>query len=238
MRSWPAPGEVHVWSLDVDRADHEVAVLGGMLTADELLRAGALRTDDGRRRFVASRAGLRALLAGYLEWEPNEVAFAASAQGKPRLDPLSPLRFNLSHSGAVALVAVAVDAEVGIDVEQVRPRRDLGGLARRVLTEAEREAVDTAPPADRERAFYRHWVAKEAFVKATGRGVSSVRSFEVLLEAPGGARLVHVGGDPDEAARWTLRPLEVAPGYEAAVVAQGGATSVGPVREFDPLRPG
>jgi 4'-phosphopantetheinyl transferase len=236
MSSWPAPGEVHVWSIDVDRTDHDVALLGGMLTADELLRAGALRTDEGRRRFVASRAGLRALLGRYLEREPTDVALAASAQGKPRLDPLSPLRFNLSHSGRVALVAAATDAEVGIDVEEVRSRRDLDGLARRVLTEAEREAVDTAAPADRERAFYRHWVAKEAFVKATGRGVSSVRSFEVLLEAPGGARLVHVGGDTDEAARWTLRALDVTPGYEAAVVAQGRAT-IGPPREFDPLRP-
>jgi 4'-phosphopantetheinyl transferase len=232
MLPWPAPGAVHVRSLVLDRPEKEVALLGGMLTADELLRAGELRTGDGSRRFVASRAGLRALLGRYLDRRPDEVAFAAGAQGKPRLDPDSRLRFNLTHSGELALVALAAGAEVGVDLEEVRARADMRGLARRVLTEAEREAVEAAP--DRDRAFYRHWVAKEAFVKATGRGISSVRSFEVLLEAPGGARLVHVGGDPAEAARWTLRPLEVAPGYEAAVVVEGRA-AVGEVREFDPL---
>jgi 4'-phosphopantetheinyl transferase len=238
MPSLPAPGEVDVWLFRLDRSEGELGALGGMLTADELLKAGERRTPQARRHFVASRAGLRALLGGYLDRQPNELIFTAGPHGKPRLDPVSALRFNISHSGEVALVAVATEAEVGVDVEAVRARRDLPGLARRVLAEAEREAVEAAGPEGRERAFYRHWVAKEAFVKATGRGVSSLRSFEVLLEAPGGARLVHVGGDPDEARRWTVEPLpEVAPGYEAAVVAQGTA-SVAPVRPFDPLGAG
>jgi 4'-phosphopantetheinyl transferase len=232
MPSWPAPGEVQVWSIEVDRPEKELALLGGMLTADELLRAAELRTDDGRRRFVTSHAALRALLGGYLDRAPSDVALAASTQGKPRLDPASPLRFNLSHSGRLAFIAVATEAEVGVDLEEVRTRADIPGLARRVLTEAEREAVEAA--ADRDRAFYRHWVAKEAFVKATGRGISSLRSFEVLLEAPGGARLVHVGGDPDEAARWTLESLDAPAGYEAAVVVEGQAT-VGRPASFDPL---
>jgi 4'-phosphopantetheinyl transferase len=226
---------VDVWLVRLDPTERELGALGALLTADELLRAGERRTPDARRRFVAGRAGLRALLGGYLDREPNELTFTAGPHGKPRLDPVSPLRFNLSHSGELGLVAVAAEAEVGIDVEAVRPRADLLGLTRRTLTEAEREAVEAAGPGGIERAFYRHWVAKEAFVKATGRGVSSLRSFEVLLEAPGGARLVHVGGDPDEARRWTVEALpEVAPGYEAAVVAEGRA-SVGPVRPFDPI---
>jgi 4'-phosphopantetheinyl transferase len=240
MPVWPVPGEVHVWSIDLDRPDAEVAVLGGMLTADELLRAGKLRAGQhARRRFVASRAGLRALLGAYLDLAPAEVGFAASVHGKPRLDSGSPLRFNLSHSGGRALVAVADGAEVGADVEEVRPRADLRRVARRVFTEAEREAIEAAAADDRDRAFYRHWVAKEAFVKATGRGISSVRSFEVLLEAPGGARLVHVGGDFEEAAGWTLAPLApLASGYEAAVVAEGPGATIRAAATFDPLAPG
>jgi 4'-phosphopantetheinyl transferase len=116
---------------------------------------------------------------------------------------------------------VAVSQEiVGIDVEEIKPRERLEGVARRVFTEAERDAIDG------DAAFYRHWVAKEAFVKATGRGVASVKSFEVLLDAPGGARLVHVGGDYEEAGRWTLAPLDAPPGYAAALVARGTVTSV------------
>jgi 4'-phosphopantetheinyl transferase len=239
MPDWPAPGEVHVWSIDLDSADEEVAVLGGMLTADELLRAGEVRAGPhARRRFVTARAGLRALLGGYLARAPNEIGFTAGAHGKPRLEPSSPLRFNLSHSGAQAIVAVANEVEVGADIEEVRTRADLSRVARRVFTEAERDAIDATGPDGQHRAFYRHWVAKEAFVKATGRGVSSLRSFEVLLEAPGGARLVHVGGDTQEAARWTLSPLDLSdPGYEAAVVAASPAARIYAPNRFDPLAP-
>jgi 4'-phosphopantetheinyl transferase len=230
----PPPGEVHVWSVALDLPDADVGVLGGVLAEDELLRAGRIRSEDGRRRAVVSRASLRALLGRYLGRAPAEIAFAAGPEGKPRLeDAGAALRFNLSHSADLALVAVAREAEVGIDVEHVRPRDDLAGLARRTFAEAEREAIDA--DGDRDRAFYRHWVAKEAYVKATGHGVRSLRSFEVLLEAPEGARLVHVGGDPAEAARWTLALLEPGEGYVGAVVAEGGVT-VGAPRAFDPRR--
>jgi hypothetical protein len=65
--------------------------------------------------------------------------------------------------------------------------------------------------------------------------VASLRSFEVLLDAPGGARLLHVAGDTEEAARWTLAPLDTAPGYVAAAVAEGSAAAVRAPASFDPL---
>jgi 4'-phosphopantetheinyl transferase len=203
-----------VWSVALDA---QPAALGAVLSEDELLRAAAFKVEDGRRNFVATRGALRVLLGRYLREEPGALRFAAGPQGKPRLDPAQELQFNVSHSGEVGLVAVG-GGELGIDIEQMKPRRDLDGLAKRVFTEREREAI-----AGEEAAFYRHWVAKEAFVKATGRGVTSVRSFEVLLDAPGGARLVHVGGDAEEARRWTLTPLEAPAGYAAAVVTRGPA---------------
>ena len=208
----PSPGEVHVWTVGLDRP---VGAAGGALSEDELLRAAKFKVEDGRQRFVGTRAALRALLGRYLGVAPETLRFSAGTGGKPRLATDSQLQFNVSHSAAVALIAVAGGAEVGVDVEEIAPREHRDGIARRVFTQAERDAIDD------DESFYRHWVAKEAFVKATGRGVSSVRSFEVLLDAPGGARLTHVGGDPEEAARWTLAPLEAPPGYAAAAVARG-----------------
>jgi 4'-phosphopantetheinyl transferase len=194
---------------------------------DELLRAAAFRVEDGRRNFVAARSALRTLLGRYLQHDPATLRFATSTNGKPRLDhPPSSLQFNVTHSGTVGLIAIANGADVGIDVEEIKPRAHLDGIAKRVFTERERDAIDG------ELSFYRHWVAKEAFVKATGKGVASVRSFEVLLDAPGGARLVHVGGDPEEAARWTLAPVEAPAGYAAAVVASGTAITIRPPRPF------
>jgi 4'-phosphopantetheinyl transferase len=213
----PRPGEVHVWTVDLDRP---VGAAGGALSEDELLRAAAFKVVDGRRRFVGARAALRTLLGRYLGTAPEALQFAAGPGGKPRLASSSPLEFNVSHSGGVALIAFADGAEVGVDVEAIAPREHRDGIARRVFTRAERDAIDD------DESFYRHWVAKEAFVKATGRGISSVKSFEVLLDAPGGARLVHVGGDYEEAGRWTLAPIEAPRGYAAALVARGTVTNV------------
>jgi 4'-phosphopantetheinyl transferase len=215
----PQTGEAHVWSVDLDLPAERVGALGGVLSEDELLRAAAFKVEDGRRRFVATRAALRTLLGRYLDRDPATVRFGTTANGKPRLDPSSLLEFNVSHSGSVAMIAIAGD-QVGIDIEEIKQREYQTGIARRVFTQSERDAIDGDP------AFFRHWVAKEAFVKATGRGVSSLRSFEVLLDAPGGARLVHVGGDYEEAARWTLAPLDAPPGYAAALVARGNVADV------------
>jgi 4'-phosphopantetheinyl transferase len=206
-----------VWSVALDA---QPAALGAVLSEDELLRAAAFKVEDGRRNFVATRGALRILLGKYLAIEPTALRFATTTNGKPRLDPPQKPLFNVSHSGTAGLIAIA-GTDVGIDIEQIKPRRDLDGLAKRVFTEREREAI-----AGEEAAFYRHWVAKEAFVKATGRGVTSVRSFEVLLDAPGGARLVHVGGDAEEARRWALTPLEAPAGYAAAVVTRGPSARV------------
>jgi 4'-phosphopantetheinyl transferase len=223
----PAANEVHVWSVELDPpAPH----LARALSEDELLRAARYKVPDAGPRFVAARAALRTLLGRYLDHSPAALRFAAGPQGKPRLDhPASSLQFNVSHSAGVALIAVAAEIDVGIDIEESKPREDLAGIARRVFTEREREAI-----AGDQQSFYRHWVAKEAFVKATGRGISSVKSFEVLLDAPGGTRLVHIGGDAEEAARWTLAPIDAPPGYAAAVVARGAAATVKPTRAFAP----
>ena len=231
----PAPEDVHVWAIDLARDASEVGALGGLLSAEELRRAAGVRTEDGRRRFVVTRAALRALLGRYLGFEPQALAFAEGPHGKPRLEPRSPLRFNVSHSGELALVACAREREVGIDVEWTVRERDVPGLVRAYLAVNERAAVAEAPATDV--AFYRHWVAKEAFAKADGRGVArSLRAVEVALDEPSGPRIVHVGGDELEAARWSLDLLDGLPdGYVAALVVEAGAHAR-PVASFDPLR--
>jgi len=158
----------------------------------------ALPAEGGR---AAARAALGELLAAYLGTDaPPELS--ADANGKPRLaeDP-GRLAFNLSHSGSVALVAIAPgDAEVGVDIERIRPRRELVRLARRWLPAAEAEAVASASEGECEAAFYAAWTRHEARVKCTGTGLSG--------PAPG----------PEVEAF----QLEVGDGYAAAVALRGG----------------
>ena len=217
----PAADCIELWALDLTRSPGEV---GGLLPSEDLRRA-----EQRGPRWLVARAGVRALLGRYLGADPAALRF--DEHSKPRLDPPSPLRFNLSHSGDVALIAAATEREVGVDVEEVRQRRDVEALARRTMLAAERAEIDEAD--DPRVAFHRHWVAKEAFAKATGRGIANPRSFELQLDGPGGPRLVHVAGDEAEARRWRLHMLDVAEPYVAALVVEGEAR-VAPLRVFEP----
>jgi 4'-phosphopantetheinyl transferase len=202
----PPADEVHVRVVDLATPPPGMAHL---LPSSDLRRA-----EQQGARWANARAALRQTLAGYLGEDPASLRIRDA--GKPRLEPPSPLRFNLSHSGDVAVVAVATEREVGVDVERVEQDRDVARLARRMFLGAEQAAVHEAD--DPVLAYHRYWVAKEAFAKATGKGLASMRSFEVALDGPEGARLNHVANDPSEARRWSLSLLDdLPPGYVGAL---------------------
>lgn len=207
----PPADEVHVHELDLTRPRAHA------LTSGELRRA-----EKRGARWASTRAALRETLAGYLDAQPD--ALRIDETEKPYLTPRSPLRFNLTHSGERALLAVASEREVGVDIERVRRDRDVDRLSGRIFLAGERAA--TMESDDPVIAYHRHWVAKEAFAKATGKGLASMRSFEVSLDGPEGPHLVHVAGDPEEARRWSIEMLESEGDYVAAVAFEGEATVV------------
>lgn len=228
----PDDDEVHLWTIDLARTGDEFSELAAILSGDELRRAANMRIEASRRRFVITRGTLRILLAGYLgEPDPAEIGFAAGDHGKPRLVP-DRLSFNVSHSGELALVAVAAEAAVGVDIELVRPRKDALRVARRYFAPDECERLRDTPSAEQTAAFYWYWAGKEAFVKATGRGIAAfLASFSVALDP---LRLLHVGGSQQEAERWSLTAVDVGGSYAAAVVT-AGLLERAPLRSFDPF---
>jgi 4'-phosphopantetheinyl transferase len=172
---------------------------------------------------VAAHSALRIILARYLNMLPERIRFQASAQGKPGLAPgldSGGLRFNLAHSGDLALVAVAAGREVGVDVEHFRPLPEVAPIAERYFSASEREALAQLAEAERPAAFFNIWACKEAFIKATGQGLSyPLQGFSVPLVPAVGQRpaRVQTGAGQD----WSLRPLAAGAGYAGAVVAEG-----------------
>jgi 4'-phosphopantetheinyl transferase len=148
------------------------------LSPAERDRAELLREGTTRRRWVASRQALRSVLLRYLggdERLPGEFAFGP--WGKPALPGSAPpIRFNLSHSGDLALVAVTARSEVGIDVELVDSRRDVVALVPHALDRDSGAAVLAAPPHERLAAFYQAWVRREAIAKCSGEGLGGESS--------------------------------------------------------------
>jgi 4'-phosphopantetheinyl transferase len=220
-----APGVVHVWRIRLDVPDALVARFEPTLATQERARANRFRTAELRRRFVAGRGALRAILGGYLGLEPAIVEFSYGDRGKPSLATPG-LEFNLAHSDDLALCALTVGRAVGVDVERLRPMDDAERIIARYFTARERLEFLDHPTAERAAAFFRGWTRKEAFLKATGEGLAaSLDSFEVSLDA-GGARLLRVGDDPDAARRWSLRDVDVAPGFVGALAVGGPIEAV------------
>ena len=203
------PGEVHVWRVDLDAAPPRLAALAATLSAAERGRALRLRFDAHRDRWVAARGALRAILATYLRRAPGSLELAADANGKPFLrngDGPAPLRFNLAHADGVALVAVGWHREIGVDIEREAPDRADLEVARRLFAADEAVALAGMPVPLRCRAFFALWTAREAYAKAIGRGL------EAMSDTP--------------PTGWTVRHLEVGPGYAAALAVERGAEAV------------
>lgn len=152
---------------------------------------------------------LHRVLARYLDIPPEAIELEAGPHGKPRLKGEARLRFNLSHSAGLAVVAVALEREVGIDVERIDPKRDALALARRALPREDADAVAAAAPAERPQVFYAAWARHEAIVKCLGTGLAT---------------------DPAELARrreqLSVLPLDSGPEFAAALAVEGAAPDV------------
>ena len=214
--------EIVVWSLRLN-PNSAAAPFDTVLNAAERQRSRRFQQEVHRFLWVQARGALRILLGNYLQQPQTGIAFAEVGRGKPVLANNPELDFNLSHSGNMALFAFARRQELGIDVEQVKPLRDMKQIAQRFFSAAEAAALKKKPPAEQLEAFFRCWTRKEAYLKATGDGLfTALDSFEVTLDAP--ARLLHVRND--DAAFWTLHDIDSVPGHAAAVAYRGRARAL------------
>ena len=233
MTSWLPPERnaeltcdtVHVWRTATEVSRSRLARFYDLLAADERARAARFARADDRRRYTVARGVLRTLLGRYLSVEPAALEFRYGAHGKPSL-AASPggrdVRFNLSHSCGLALHAFAVGREVGVDVERIRPETDVTGVARHSFSPAEVDALMDLPAGQRREAFFNGWTRKEAFIKAHGEGIAlGLSRFDVTLRPGEPAKLLRFDNEPAEAARWSMRALEVGEGYKAALAAEG-----------------
>jgi 4'-phosphopantetheinyl transferase len=217
--------DVHVWRVALDIPESEIDSLASHLSDDELARAARFRFDVHRRRFIACRGQLRRVLATYSGTPSQALRFRYGPYGKPSLDSEpsnTALRFNLSHSHELALIAVALNIEVGVDVEFTRDLNDIEQLARRFFTPDEYETVRAQKPPERDVFFFHGWTRKEALMKAEGRGFSlPPEQIEVTLTPSAPVRVLAMPGDSNPTANWSLLSLLPAPGYIGTLAYRG-----------------
>lgn len=190
-----------VWTADLDEPggwpDPD-----GVLVAAERVRADRFHRKLDRERWIRGRCLARTILARHVDVDPRQLRWVAGAEGKPSLEHPGAPFFNVSHSGAIFVLAVHEHGPVGIDVELVRPLQELASLLSQVLSTEELLRIDHLQGMALLLAFYKSWTAKEAILKCLGRGLNAALKDVVLAntgdqQAPVVERVSIAGWDPD-----------------------------------------
>lgn len=222
--------EIHVWAAVLEFSAQVIAELELTLSVEEQERGQRFHFVADRNAFIGRRGLLRAILAAYLKLEPREICFEYGRHGKPMLanqpEP-ERLQFNLARSNGLLLTAVSRCCAVGVDVERIRQLDDLDGMLNQLLSPTEEIAWRRLSVNRQNQAFLNLWTRKEACLKATGDGITK-RLKEITVsfmpEGPGGE--LDAPFIPESSQPWTLRHLNPAPEFAAALAAPARDISV------------
>lgn len=216
-----APGDVHVFRMDLNLSPDRIEPLARLLTTDELARAARFHFAEDQRRFTAARGQMRSILARFLPTSPEHLRFHYNPDGKPSLENAGWLQFNLSHSADLALLAVTAGQEVGVDLERTDRSIDFHNVARRFFAPAEVETLFALPEDQQPAAFFACWTRKEAYMKARGLGLRiPLRQFVVSLAPDVPPRLLQAepGAPPGP---YHVETIDPGPGMAGALVLIG-----------------
>jgi 4'-phosphopantetheinyl transferase len=216
---------IELWEIDLNA----VAVASEQcdwwrwLSEDERDRADRYRRPRDRQQFLIARGLLRQRLGDYLGRPPASLRFRYGQHGKPELDPAfgsdRSIWFNTSHSGGVALLAFSWDGAIGVDLEAPKSMSDphLLKLAQRFFLAPEVEALERVNGAERSALFLRYWTCKEAYLKATGAGLSRLQHAPIFWQSDHQPQpIVNSAGQTG-----TIQTVPLRCGYPAAIAAIG-----------------
>lgn len=206
-------GGLHLWRVDLKKLG-QTADLEQILSLDEKARYHRLLSHEKRTFYLAGRAALRTILAKYLHLLPKAIRFEYNENGKPFLvNPKCVLdvRFNLSHSSRWMVLGVSKGADLGVDIEEIRPVQKTWALEQ-LFTGEERDGLAGMPEDEKNRAFIAAWTEKEAAAKANGVGLSgsltNQKSRKIAIKEPTKNGYTLSRKDP----LWFIH-FEPAPGY-------------------------
>ena len=217
--------DLQLWQTSLSQPADLLEIFQRTLTPDERNRANRFRASNDRKHFVVAHFFLRTILASYLQMKPEELRFQTGPQGKPALLNVTGDKrtyFNLSHSNDLALFAINSRSEVGIDVEYVRKDVDTEQIAARFFSPKEIRCLNALSFELRREGFFRCWTRKEAYIKATGKGLSlPLNQFAVSVGPTEPLATLEIRAVTEERLNYSL--FDVSPGadYVGAVAVEG-----------------
>ncbi len=209
---------VDIWQAELSRSPLELEELNTILAPEERLRADKFKLEIHRNRFISARGILRQILSLYVDIAPDKIEFIYSDRGKPSLvNNLLNIQFNVSHSENIAVYAVTKNRIIGIDIEYLNEKHDCLNIAQRFFSVREFEAINQLTGKARSRLFFQLWTAKEAYLKATGEGLSGSLD-KVEINSDRGRSIYAIDGKNNF--NWQLKQLDLAEDYLATVAVE------------------
>jgi 4'-phosphopantetheinyl transferase len=202
------PTEAHLWYAHPDevRDPAQLESLMRLLSPDEHDRRQRFHFERDRHSFLITRALVRTVLSRYAGVPPTAWRFVPNAYGRPEIagpEGVPPLRFNVSHTQGLVVCLVAVDREIGVDVEPVDRPAPGFGVAERYFAPAEVARLRRVSAAEFPQAFLDFWTLKEAYIKARGMGLSlPLADFAFHLEPDGSIQISFTRNIADDPATW------------------------------------
>lgn len=225
--TWPARlAGAELWLVDLSAAAdllEAIEVETPRLAGDDQQRVAAVAAAPVRAERRAAYIALRILIERAFGERFRRVAFDRSPNGKPSL-PSAPGDFSLSHVPGAALIGLAAQGTIGVDLERARNVLVSDERRRRIEAAAAALAPATALPADRESRFVQSWVRLEAVVKAEGSGIGKVLHRYGVSKRAGGAAPDRPSAPADGPA-FAVHDLPLSGGLFAAVAVATGESA-------------
>lgn len=232
MTSWnhppadlrPSPDHVDVWRISTALGDRDAAKFHAVLSPEQRTRAERMRVVEKRRQYIVTQGLARILLGKALGADPTALEFDRGPKGKPYLGGAfadSGMQFNMTHTSHMALVALGLNREIGVDIERIRENLQWEKLARRYFSPLEYRGFSSLPNAVRLRAFFTCWTRKEAVLKAIGTGLGGgLGSFDVSVDPDAPPALLNSRWKGRFHRDWTVTQLAPGAGYVATLVTE------------------
>jgi 4'-phosphopantetheinyl transferase len=219
--------ELHVWLIKLDEISKSINYLKAILTEDEILKASKFRFHKDKNCSIISRGALRLLTSKYLNTNPKTITFKYGDYGKPYYSIETDLKFNVSHSGNLAIIGFVLNNDIGVDIEQLKYDFDVMDIVDNYFSQHEIETLKKFPNQELTQGFYRCWTRKESFIKAKAKGLSfPLDSFSVDIKSDEKTELLETKWDKNEKDLWRLFSFSPMKNYVGAVSVKGNIQSV------------
>ncbi len=199
--------DIKLWKGDIAATETDCRQYWHILDQTEQQHANAFKNELLRRRYVEIHARLRIVLADAVNTAPEQLRIHKAEYGKPYLADYPELAFNLSHTANKMVIAMAYNCELGVDIEQCKPRKNLVALVDKCFSEEEKSHWQQLPKSQQVQAFYQFWTRKEAFVKATGRGIA-LGLKHCVVNPKNLNEFLTIPKEYGKASEWLIQPID------------------------------